>query len=856
MKKNMMIQKWCSLLILLLMGSLPAIAYDITVVQPTNGNGTITVKVGGSAVTAANGGDEVTIEITPNESYFLSVVTVHVRKYVTDGAQTRTPDSPDYTSPVLVTTVNKGKYTFTMPNRDVEVSADFTVVEAEAQDMGADGSTAGTYYETLAEAIDATTGVADGNTVLMRINVTASLTISRNITLDLSDNTLTAAASSSAITLTAGMVTIKGGTITGGNVTGNGGGINVTGGTLTLDGVNITTNTASGLGGGVYFNGTALYLKGVTKITGNTKGEAANNLYLPSGKTANISEGLADGASIGVTLASTTGTFTSGNASTTFDPTTYFTSDNANYVVLHELDDSNQAQIYSYSGDDGNIHWVYDRANTTLTLSKRGDASSGGMNSYRYDNTVSSRPLAPWNPFHKVMTTLIVESGVTTIGDACCKDFTSLNSVTLPEGITSIGISAFNGCSALTAINLPSSLTTIYNIAFANTGLTSIVIPEKVTLIAQFSFDNIPSLNTFVMLRTTTPLTTISSRKLIFNGTNNVTIYVPNSKVNSYQGAQYWSSYKTRIKGWTYDMTNTNTTVTLEAAEADYTGENIKPTLSSVIINGDANIVSEDGNVNALNLTHTFSNADVPVTAYTVEYAVDATTPAFSTTLPNAVNNYLVHVKGGVANQDYSGTSNTANFYIKRNMANEGIVLDGTRQWDTYYASEDLALPTGVAAYIVTAYSNTSVTASPITYIPKNVGVLLYSASAVDAADLKASAYTGATSTFGSNILRGGVTTMESGGANYILFNNTFVLADGTSLADKRCYIHLSAPAATRSLTIDGGDGTTGINSIENGKLNIENDSDAWYDMSGRRLQGKPTRKGLYIRNGKKTVIK
>lgn len=851
-----MIQKWCSLLILLLMGSLPAIAYDITVVQPSNG--TITVKVGDADATTANTTADadatVTIEITPTESYFLSVVTVHVRKYVTGNvAQTRTVD---YTNPVSVTTVNKGKYTFTMPNRDVEVSADFTVVEAEARDMGENGTTPGTYYETLAEAI---TAAESGHTVQLWRDVTASVTINKNITLDLRDKTLTAAEGSSAITLTEGTVTIKGGTITGGNVDGNGGGINVTGGTLTLDGVNVTGNQASGNGGGVYFAGTALYLKSAVKITGNTKGEAANNLYLPSGKKVDISNGLASGASIGVTLASTTGTFTTGNGITTFDPTTYFSSDNASYVVLHELDDSNQAQIYSYSGDDGNIHWVYDRANTTLTISKK-DPSGGSvaMPDYKHNDNNDNFPEAPWLPFHSVTTSLDVKEGVTTIGKGCCgrlfKYFTSLTSVSLPEGITSIGDCAFRNCTALTTIELPSSLITIIGYAFQGVGLTSIVVPPNVSNIGEFAFVNCASLTTFVLLKTNG---TVSLGKNAFLDTNSaLKIYVPNSKVSSYKKASNWKNYSGKINGWTYDMTETNTTLTLEADEADCMDTDIKPAISSVIINGAANIVSEDANVNALNLTHTFSNADVPVTAYTVEYAVNTASPVYSTTLPNAVNNYLVHVKGGVANQDYSGTSNTANFYIKRNMANEGIVLDGTRQWDTYYASEDLALPTGVAAYIVTAYSNTAVTTSSIDYIPKNVGVLLYSASAVDAADLKASAYTGATSTFGSNILRGGVTTMESGGANYILFNNAFVLADGTSLADKRCYIHLSAPAATRSLSIDGGDGTTGINSIENGKLNIENDSDVWYDMSGRRLQGKPVKKGLYIRNGKKIVIK
>ena len=50
-----------------------------------------------------------------------------------------------------------------------------------------------------------------------------------------------------------------------------------------------------------------------------------------------------------------------------------------------------------------------------------------------------------------------------------------------------------------------------------------------------------------------------------------------------------------------------------------------------------------------------------------------------------------------------------------------------------------------------------------------------------------------------------------------------------------------------------GGEGT---NSIENGILNIENEDDAWYDLSGRKLSGKPKAKGIYINNGRKFILK
>ncbi|MGN0028689.1 MAG: hypothetical protein ACI35Q_03035 [Marinilabiliaceae bacterium] len=36
----------------------------------------------------------------------------------------------------------------------------------------------------------------------------------------------------------------------------------------------------------------------------------------------------------------------------------------------------------------------------------------------------------------------------------------------------------------------------------------------------------------------------------------------------------------------------------------------------------------------------------------------------------------------------------------------------------------------------------------------------------------------------------------------------------------------------------------------------VSDESKAWYDITGRRLQSKPTRPGVYIHNGKKTVVK
>jgi len=65
--------------------------------------------------------------------------------------------------------------------------------------------------------------------------------------------------------------------------------------------------------------------------------------------------------------------------------------------------------------------------------------------------------------------------------------------------------------------------------------------------------------------------------------------------------------------------------------------------------------------------------------------------------------------------------------------------------------------------------------------------------------------------------------------------------------------------AKARAFVLDFGDGekATGIiSTTTTNYTNFTNSDDAWYDLSGRKLSGKPTQKGIYIHNGKKTIIK
>ena len=64
-----------------------------------------------------------------------------------------------------------------------------------------------------------------------------------------------------------------------------------------------------------------------------------------------------------------------------------------------------------------------------------------------------------------------------------------------------------------------------------------------------------------------------------------------------------------------------------------------------------------------------------------------------------------------------------------------------------------------------------------------------------------------------------------------------------------------SLHAGTRGIVLDFGDGeTTGISAAV--FTNSTNEPDGWHDLQGRRLNGRPSRAGVYINNGKKVVIK
>ncbi len=111
------------------------------------------------------------------------------------------------------------------------------------------------------------------------------------------------------------------------------------------------------------------------------------------------------------------------------------------------------------SGSCGNhVNWEYNETSKTLTIS-----GTGAMSHYSQTNT-----LAPWVANENIKTNLekvIVNNGVTGIGDYAFWSCEALKEVRLAESVNSLGMSAFNDCKNLTQINTD-KVTAIWEYAF------------------------------------------------------------------------------------------------------------------------------------------------------------------------------------------------------------------------------------------------------------------------------------------------------------------------------------------------------------------------------------------------------
>lgn len=95
--------------------------------------------------------------------------------------------------------------------------------------------------------------------------------------------------------------------------------------------------------------------------------------------------------------------------------------------------------------------------------------AQGAMQDY------DSAAQTPWFKDRAEIRKIVVQQGVTTIGDYAFYGCENVTSVTLPDTVTQIGKLAFYGCKALRTLTVPDSVLVVEDYAFAKAGLQSIV---------------------------------------------------------------------------------------------------------------------------------------------------------------------------------------------------------------------------------------------------------------------------------------------------------------------------------------------------------------------------------------------
>ena len=131
-------------------------------------------------------------------------------------------------------------------------------------------------------------------------------------------------------------------------------------------------------------------------------------------------------------------------------------------------------------------------ANVTYTLNRYGLLTVSGTGAmYNYNDSSSLSPF-----YHRAdVKKVIVENGVTGVGNYAFYGCTDLTEITIPDSVKNIGQYAFSGCTGLTALILPDSVVSIGSGAFYNcSGMTDLTLPDGITAIAGNVFYNCQSL--------------------------------------------------------------------------------------------------------------------------------------------------------------------------------------------------------------------------------------------------------------------------------------------------------------------------------------------------------------------------
>ena len=483
-------------------------------------------------------------------------------------------------------------------------------------------------------------------------------------------------------------------------------------------------------------------------------------------------------------------------------------------------------------------------------------------------------------------------SSVTTIGNYAFSDCAKLESITIPSSVTSIGEQVFGGCSKLTSISveggntvydsgngcnaiiktsshtliagcqnttIPNTVTTIGNYAFDDVdGLTSIEIPSSVTSIGDNAFWGCSALSTVVILPASLDLYDEGAFDYNKSGRK---IYVPYESLQTYR--DNWSAYSSAIYGYTgtgdcgktssdnvnwvcADMDGNSTGETMviygSGAMADYTQPDQAPWAKSFTTLNIEEGVTRIGNY-AFQNCNGINTVNLPGKVTSIgQYAFDnaGLTSATLNSNPTIGNNAFG-----------SGVALTMNLAAS---ASNGY------KWASFF-NDYCNFQVDENTTVFKAKSNgdkVTLTAIADGIIPAGTAVVLRTPT--DSSPVLTNTSSSTSGSYEDNELKGSSTAVTQEGAHtyYALAVKSgnvglYKVKSSAKIPAGKAYLE-DVIATTRDFLAFEDSEPTGI---VDGRWKMEEGrGDGWYTLDGRKLNGKPKKKGMYVVNGNKVVIK
>ena len=430
------------------------------------------------------------------------------------------------------------------------------------------------------------------------------------------------------------------------------------------------------------------------------------------------------------------------------------------------------------------------------------------------------------------ITDLVIPNSVTSIGERAFYNCSGLTSVTIPNSVTSIGSEAFEGCSGLASITIPNSVTSIGEHAFDRcSGLTSITIPNSVTSIGEYAFERCSGLTSITVAQGNTKYDSRDNCNAIIESASNKLI----------------AGCKTTI------IPNSVTSI------GDYAFYNCSG-LTSVTIPNSVTSIGYSAFRGCSGLTSVISKIETPFAFG----AYDFGSISSSCVLTIPIGTRDAYIAAGWTTSVFKGgvfESGNVTIAMKTGSGADRTMIGYSSQY-----SLDFTGINDVKAYIVIGFTDTKgVLMARVNVVPANTGVVLKS----DVAGVEVEVPITTSDVYYANLLKPAVNnvTINPTEGNYTnlmvgkLANDEmgFVTLPSSNTYSNKCYLQVPTAFYNGAASArDGGmeivfvdDETTDIRSL---MYNGSATNDAYYDLQGRKVI--PGKKGIYIHNGKKVIVR